>query len=258
MLSSWAMAHHPWRKRVVWHWWQRRDLLGAAALHVTSEQEGEDGRRVGYRGPLALIPNGVFVPPPAVRERQRRVVFLSRLHKKKGLDLLIQAWARLSPLRPDWCLSIAGPDEDGSGAAAKQQALALGCENVEFHGPLHGEAKGRFLEEASLFVLPTHSENFGIAIAEALAHGLPVITTTGTPWSDLPKRNAGWWIELSSENLFTALLQATELSTETLATMGAKGRRWMESDFSWDHVGEQMKELYLWLLGNGSRPNFVL
>ncbi|MGC4065889.1 MAG: glycosyltransferase [Polyangiaceae bacterium] len=258
MLSEWAMSHHKWRKRVVWHWWQRCDLLGAAALHVTSDQEAEDSRRAGFRGPLALIPNGVTVPSLTGLERKRRVVFLSRLHKKKGLDLLIDAWSRVEPLRPEWSLAIAGPDEDGSGAAASEQAHTLGCQRVDFVGPLHGAAKARFLEEAALFVLPTHSENFGIAIAEAMAHGLPVITTTGTPWNELPKRNAGWWIELSRENLTAVLLQATELPAGTLAEMGQDARRWMESDYSWEYVGSQMKALYLWLLGKGSRPSFIL
>jgi glycosyltransferase involved in cell wall biosynthesis len=252
------MSHHKWRKEVIWWLWQKRDLFNASALHVTSEQEAEDCRRIGFRGPLAVIRNGVQVPLKTEQNKRKRVVFLSRLHKKKGLDFLIEAWSRLEPAFEDWSLAIAGPDEDGSGMAAERQALGLGCKRVEFTGPLHGEAKSRFLSDAGLFVLPTHSENFGIAIAEAMAHGLPVVTTRGTPWSEVAARGVGWWIELSVDQLTSALREAMALPFAGLTERGARAREWMESDFSWNRVGHDMLELYRWLLGQAERPPFVI
>jgi glycosyltransferase involved in cell wall biosynthesis len=110
---------------------------------------------------------------------------------------------------------------------------------------------------ASLFVLPTHSENFGVAVAEALAAGCPVITTRGAPWSDLAEKRAGWWIPVGVDPLRRALEEAMSKHPIDLAEMGARGRAWMERDFSWRQITEQMIESYRWIREGGARPQWI-
>jgi glycosyltransferase involved in cell wall biosynthesis len=215
------------------------------------------------RQPIAVIPNGIDLPdlastmPPTDREG-RTVLFLSRIHPKKGIPVLLRAWRRLEPRFADWELVVAGPDERGHLAEVQQLARGLDLARVAFAGPVHGEAKQSLYRRADLLVLPTHSENFGMVIAEALAFGVPVVTTTGTPWQELERRGCGWWIELSEANLAAALEAAMSLPQERRVAMGRRGRRWMEQSFPWSRVAAEMKSVYQWALGGGPPPACVL
>jgi glycosyltransferase involved in cell wall biosynthesis len=150
---------------------------------------------------VRVIPNGVDVPEvsrKAAHESDGKIsrgegqtaLFVGRIYPVKGLPMLIEAWAQVRP--HGWRLQIVGPDEAGHRAEVERVVSAAGLDGVvSFVGPLEGQAKQTALLDADLFVLPTHSENFGMAIGEALAHGLPVLTTTGAPWSMLPQRGCG-------------------------------------------------------------------
>jgi len=149
-------------------------------------------------------------------------------------------------VRPDgWILQIAGPDEAGHRAEVEQAVRGAGlAEIISFLGPLDDQAKRSVLLAADLFVLPTHSESFGMAIAEALAHGLPVFTTTGAPWKMLPERGCGWWVEPTVDGIVEGLQRATSLDYETLRTMGAKGRELVAAEFGWERVAKQFVSMY--------------
>src|SRR5690606_27143605 len=138
----------------------------------------------------------------------RRLLFLARIHKKKGVDVLLNAWRRLEERHPDWELTIAGPDDGGYLDGMKQLAAALQLRRVDFTGPVYGERKSTLLQSSDLYVLPTHSENFGMTVAEALAHGVPAIVTKGAPWQGLEDHQCGWWIDLSEDSLAACLDQA--------------------------------------------------
>jgi glycosyltransferase involved in cell wall biosynthesis len=130
--------------------------------------------------------------------------------------------------------------------------------HVEFSGPLYGEAKLLAYQKADLFVLPSHSENFGMAVAEALAAGTPAIVSKGAPWKGLNQHNAGWWVDNGVDALVACLDEALAMPPTELAAFGAHGRQWMETDFSWTNIGRKMSETYHWLLNGGSQPDWVV
>jgi glycosyltransferase involved in cell wall biosynthesis len=256
MLEPWALKYRAWKKKLVFFSWERRVLDGASCLHATSVAEAAQFRTLGLRPPIAVIPNGVDLPGKVRKDydgaQERLAVFVSRLHPIKGLPMLLQAWAAVRPA--GWRLLIAGPDECGHAAELRKLASDLGLEKqVEFRGPIYGEAKLELLSGADLFVLPTYSENFGISVAEALAIGLPVITTTGAPWSCLKSQNCGWWVDIGTEPLAQALSQATQCSDRELRQMGLRGREFVGREYSWTRIAAEFTSLYHWALG-GQKP----
>jgi glycosyltransferase involved in cell wall biosynthesis len=213
---------------------------------------------MGFRQPIVIIPNGIDVPSRGKeRAGSRSVLYIGRLHPKKGLEMLLTAWARLETAHPDWTLTIAGPDNDGYERRVREMSDRLHLRSLRLFGPVYGEAKWDLYRSADVFVLPTHSENFGIAVAEALAAGLPAVVTRGAPWSRLASRNAGWWVQTSVEGIYGGLHQAMNKSSSELEEMGRRGRQWMLDEFSWSHLAGQMSETYRWLVGAGSRPASV-
>jgi len=129
----------------------------------------------------------------------------------------------------------------------------LGLTRVSFVGALYGEEKWDAYRRASLFVLPTHSENFAMTVAESLSVGTPTVVSRGAPWSGLTDHHAGWWVDISVDGLLRALADGMSLPTSELDAMGRRGREWMARDYSWDGVGGQMMDVYRWLDGASSR-----
>lgn len=264
MLEPWALNHRKWKKRLAWWLYQKRCLKSAAALHATSTAEAEQFRRLGLTMPIVVLPNGVDLPTvsaapqPGTPATRRTALFLSRIHPKKGLPLLLDAWARVTP--QDWDLHIVGPDENGHLDKLQRQAKQLGLDSngVRFSGPLDGAEKAAAFREASLFVLPTHSENFGIAVAEALAHGLPVITTHGAPWQPLETERCGWWVAVDRDSIARALYDATRRPESELREMGGRGKEMVATRYSWDGIAREMLACYQWLLGRGSKPQCIV
>ena len=258
MLAKEALEYSRIRKRLFWHLLQRRAYSGAAAWHATSEQEAAEIRAFGIIAPIAVIPNGIDLPDVladhAEARPRRRLLFLSRIHPKKGLPVLLEAWSQIAAERPDWDLVIAGADEGGHRADLETRVATDAIPNVTFTGPLYGKAKTALLKDTDLFVLPTRNENFGIAVAEALAAGIPAVVTTGAPWSGLVTERCGWWIDQGVAPLTAALREATALPAQQRRAMGLLGRDWMTRDFGWDRIGQQMCAVYKWLASDGARP----
>lgn len=255
MLSPWSMNYKAYIKRPFWHLLQKPALNRCHCLHVTAPLELEDIRRLGFRTPAAIIPNGVDIPPLQENvPRQKTLVFLSRIDPKKGLDLLLPAWTSIAAEFADWNLVIAGPLSGTYPESVQNLARTLNAPRVSFAGEILGEDKRALLSGSSVFVLPTYSENFGIAVAEALAHGTPVITTTETPWTEVGERRCGWCIPPNKGALRETLRDAMSRPLPELHEMGMNGREWMERSYSWRHVAEMMGQTYEWMLNGGACP----
>ena len=260
MLEPWSLAHRSWKKGVAWLLYEKWDLACARVLCATSMEEADSIRRVGCRQPIAVVPNGVSVPQPHARRTRhqgvRNALFLSRIHPKKGLLLLVDAWEKVRP--NGWRMIVAGPDEEGHKRLVEDAVRNAGIEeDFIFVGPVEGAAKADLFSSADLFILPTMSENFGLAVAEALAYGIPVITTVGAPWKGLVEHSCGWWVTPDSDALAYAIRGATLLPDAERAAMGSRGRDWMEREFSWSSVARRMISVYEWILHGGSAPDCV-
>lgn len=259
-LSEWAMKSGSAVKRVFWPLMQRPALAATTCFHATARPEYEDIRRMDFRQPVAIIPNGIDIPdlPPKVRGNLRVLLFLGRIHPIKGLDMLLPAWRAVQDRFPDWRLRIVGPDNDGYLLAMQRLASDLRLERIEFLGALFGKQKWQAYRQADLFVLPTYSENFGMSVAEALAAETPAIVSRGAPWSELEKRGAGWWTDIGIDPLVACLEDALARPAGHLAEMGLRGRDWMAAEYSWVRVGQQMADTYRWMLEGGNEPEWVI
>lgn len=261
-LAPMSLAHSAWKKRLA-GLFDRRLLRQAAAIHATSDMERDWIERYVGTGPrIYVIPNGVELPAAAAAaakpaRRTRQVLYVGRLHPLKGLDLLLEAWGRVRRSLPDgqpWQLVVAGPDEQRTRMRLEEQARRTGLDNVSFIGAVFGAEKAAAFAAADLFVLPSRSENFGIAVAEALAAGVPVITTKATPWSEL-SGPCGWWVDATSESIAVALDAAMHLSDAERVAMGAKGRALVEARYQWPAVGRAMVAAYQELVGPDPRAS---
>lgn len=246
MLEPWAMRHKRMKKTIAWQLYQRADLRAASVHHATSRNEADNISQLSLGVPVRVVPNGVDAPDvllPSQKDGPRTAVFVGRIYPVKGLPMLVEAWARVRPL--GWRLVIAGPDEKGHALVIARTIddLRVG-DSVSMARAVAGKAKADLLASADIFILPTHSESFGMAIAEALAHGLPVLTTTAAPWPALETHNCGWRVAPTTEGVAGGLRRAMSTSMEDLSRMGANGRDLVRSEFKWEMVAQKFVALY--------------
>jgi glycosyltransferase involved in cell wall biosynthesis len=231
--------------KAIWDflWYHAADRADLT-VHVTSEHESREtlGRFPKLR--MAMIPNGVDVPADLNRiERngELRLLFIGRLDPKKGIEALLKACSLVDSALP-WHLAIAGWGKPEYVSQLKGQIHTLGLKGrVEMMGEVLSEDKKRLFECSDVTLVPSYTENFAIVVAEALAHGVPVIASKGTPWSRLEQIKCGLWVDNDPETLADAI---RSISTMPLQDMGLIGREWMQKEFSWRSVTEQMLDLY--------------
>lgn len=259
MLEPWALHHKRWKKKLAWLLYQRRDLAAAAALHATSEAEAGHIRKLFPKTPVFLAPNGVDLPdiiPAKVPhpEGRRTVLFLGRIYPVKGLPMLVDAWAQVRP--EGWRVEIAGPDEAGHRREVEQRIAAHNLESVfHFTGPVEGAEKRAAFARADVLALPSYSENFGMAAAEALAHGVPVLTTTGTPWQILEEKGCGWQVEPTAGALADGLRRVLSCDAADLCRRGRIGRDLVASCFSWESAARAVERVYRSVVAGKSDPH---
>lgn len=263
MLEPWSLAQKSWKKRLALWLYQMEDLRRSACIFTTAELEARHVRALGVNVPISVIPNGIDFGGYPCRTSdtpvKKQVLFLSRIHKKKGIELLLAAWQKIIADFPTWQLRIVGNGEPGYIKSLQGQITAMRlAESTQILPPAFGEEKVKLYNESALFVLPSYSENFGMVVAEALASGVPVITTTDTPWTLLNGRvssmgasspaQLGWCVDLSVENLTLALREALSMNSADLFAMGQAGSRFVATHFDYRAVAARVKELYEWIL----------
>lgn len=249
MLEPWIMKRHYWTRKVpALLFYQKAAIKKADCLHATAESEKENLLKLGYNSRITVIPNGIDVESIVLKQswkRNRQILFLSRIHVKKGIEFLLEAAAALKNSLDGYTIHIAGEGDAGYIEQLKSKTKALSIDGlVRFIGGVYGERKWQLFRDADLFVLPTYSENFGIVVAEALACGTPVITTKGTPWQDLETYHCGWWTEIGTNPLTEAVKAFLVLNEQELEVMGKNGRRLVENKYSAKKMAEEMAELY--------------
>lgn len=252
MLTPWALRHKWWKKilgLMMYQWW---DLRRAKLLHVTADSERTDVRRLALFQDSVIVPLGVDNVLTSVNrvDKEKIVLFISRVHRKKGLPNLLRAWSSIGrETKKGWRLLIAGPDQGGHTEYLKNLSSQLGLSGeVEFIGPVYGDEKVALYRRAAIFVLPTLSENFGAVVVEALAQETPVICTKGAPWHDLEQYRCGAWVDIGVTPLKIALEKMLDMSAEERLNMGRCGRELVERKYSWSGVGAAMESAYIKLL----------
>lgn len=264
MLDAWALRNSAWKKRLAALCFERAHLAGAACLQALCAAEARAMRAFGLRNPICVVPNGIDLPalhPPArpsvwagrIPEGRSVMLFLGRLHPKKGLRPLLQAWARVRS--PDWHLVVAGWDQGGHQRELQALASELRIqETVCFCGPLHGPEKAAAYATAHAFVLPSFSEGLPMTVLEAWSFGLPVLMTAAC---NLPEGfRTGSALEISTEPaiLGEQLGRFMAWSVEERASMGARGRDLAAGQFCWERVAGELGSVYRWVTGQGPRP----
>jgi glycosyltransferase involved in cell wall biosynthesis len=262
-LEPWALRHKRVKKLAAWMLYQKRILQQADLLVASTDFESDNFRALGLTAPIAVIPVGVDTsdrPPdliePDTFDRERIVLFLARLSPKKGIPDLLQAWSRID--RHGHELHIHGYGSDSYRANLEQRiaALKIGA-HVRLGGPLYGEEKWRKLQQSSIYVLPSYSENFGITIAEALLSGLPVITSKATPWSELASRGLGWIIDNDEAQLRDALSRAVSTAPMRLRTVRNEAQDYAQN-YLWPPIMDRYVEAYKWVAAPGAaKPDWI-
>lgn len=250
-LERWAFEHKAMKKTLAWRLYQKRVLQSADLIAVNSEQERCRLRDLGLRPPIATICNGVdfkgFGKLASVTQRDKVVLFFSRIDPKKGLPDLIDAW-RLVSDRCGYRLHIHGHGDPDYVKVIEKKVAASGCKDIALLPAVYGADRWQIFKRASIYVLPSYSENFGITVAEALAAGLPVITTRATPWSNLERERMGYVVDNDVVQLRNALAEAMSLDSVARETIRIKAQAYARQYFDWHGIAESYLKVYDWLL----------
>jgi len=278
MLDAWALKNSRWQKQLAGILFERKNLRRAACLHALCQSEADSIRAYGLENPIAIIPNGVDLPNLGEWKPsgKKKLLFLGRIHPKKGLVNTLRAWAKVGNEgdQKDWQFVIAGWSQGGHEVELKNLCEELGlsyCDtegsaflsdggasesvSVIFTGPVFGEHKSRLLMSVNAFVLPSFSEGLPVSVLEAWAHRLPVLMTEHCHLPEGFSADAAIEIGTDSVSMSGGLMNLFSATSLDLKTMGEKGRALVECRFTWPKVAREMKELYEWLLGGGPAPS---
>ena len=252
MMSPWAWNFHRWKKNLAERFIHPGALQSAAGFHATSRAEADDIRKLGFTQPICVAPNGIDRPDSMAEEQARRywqnacpeaferptALFYSRFHRKKRLLELIDLW--IAEAAHDWLLLVVGFPQEYSVAELNEYVLRSGGNHAVM--VYDGTDAPHPYPAASLFLLPSLSENFGMVVAEALSYGLPVLVTDTTPWECVNATDYGWcgpW-----EQYRSAVHEALALGHKNLRKRGAEARNWAIAEFSWDRTATMLTDFY--------------
>ena len=259
------------KKKIYLDLFQRKFFNKTSCIHVTSDEELYAVKKLGYKSPIGLVSNGIdlsefrnmktkkeHLENLCLSDDFKYILYMGRIEKKKGLNYLFEAYVDFVKNNQNWKIIVAGPAYDKAYTeTCKEYIKNAGYEDsITWLGMVSGQRRIDVYGAADLFVLPTHSENFGIVIAEALASGLPVITTNGTPWQEIEDEHAGYIISLSPKNLLAAMERFSNLKDYEKNEMSLSAKN-IAKRYTWDKPAEEMELLYQWILGKVKQPKFI-
>ena len=270
MAEPWALRHKYWKKRIYISLVEGANLRRASCLHALSRPEISHLRALAPRTPIGFIPNGVDLDsfdglPPRSRLEDEYpelrgkfvLLFFARLHAKKGLDLLADAFRDVAPERPDLHLLLAGTDE-GEYSPFRARMEEYGLERrMTYLGHVSGERARAAWGVSDAFVLPSYSEGFSMAVLEALACRLPCLITTACHFPELAGAGGAVVVEPTPAGVTRGLRELLDRGPEERADLGRIGRSLVERNYTWDRQGRRLAAIYEWLTGGGSPPDFV-
>ena len=265
MLDPWAVQNSAWKKKIVGHLFEYKNLHSADCIHALCQSEYESIRKFGLKNPVAIIPNGVDLPKNLHFDcsfDKKILFYIGRIHPKKGIKELILGIAMVKKVNPAllkfWEIHIAGWDQNGYINELKHLVDVNNLvDNVRFVGSLYGEAKEKALSQANAFILPSFSEGLPMSVLEAWAYRLPVVMTD---YCNLPegfKSDAAFRISPTPESIFNTLQNVFSADNAKLKEIGDNGYNLVKQNFSWDRVANQTVKLYKYLLNEGEKPKFV-
>jgi poly(glycerol-phosphate) alpha-glucosyltransferase len=265
MLDPWAVGNSAWKKKLAGALFANESLRKASCIHALCHSEVESIRAYGLKNPVACIPNGIELPnldepnPAAVNER-KRLLFLGRIHPKKGVEELLKAWSQLDRnVAESWELLIAGWDDGGHEPGLKALAEQLNItDSVSFPGSKYGAEKDALLRSVDAFILPSFSEGLPMSVLEAWAYRLPVVMTD---FCNLPEgfdAGAALWVKPEVGSIAEGIRSLTTLPDANRRDIGTSGRNLVEEKFTWGRIASEMKAVYEWCLGGGDAPACVI
>lgn len=266
MLDPYIIRNQGTLKRLVSNLFFQKSLEAVDCYHALCQKEYEDIRAYGLKQPVAIIPNGINMPDPNLKfektDSKKHLLYLGRLHKKKGVDLLIKAIADIknenAALLDNWQIDLVGWDHENCKAELERIVAENHLEDiVVFHGGLFGKDKQRMYATADGYILPSHGEGLPMTVLEAWSWKLPVIITPECHLPEGYKCGAAIEIEDNVDSVQAGLTTFLKLADEERKVMGLCGYQLVAKDFTWDVSARKMIEVYEWLLGKIDKPDFV-
>ena len=269
MLDPWALHNSRWKKIIAGFAFEYRHLKNAACIHAINRAEAAAIRAFGLKNPICIIPNGVEVPASNAADRtppwaahtisdRKVLLYLGRLHPKKGLSILLRGWKEAFKHEKDWILVIAGWDQGGHRRELEQLTRELKIAgSVQFTGPLFGKARDTAYQNADAFVLPSLSEGQPLVVLEAWSHARPVLMTQACNLPEGFENGAAIRMSATVEGVAGALGKLFASEKSALEEMGCRGRDLVICNFSWSQIASQMFAVYKWLLGHSAPPDCV-
>lgn len=266
-LEPYRLNISKYKKKLAYNLFERSNLLSSSALIACSEDEATKLKGMFPKNDVAVVFNGIasdFYNEESTRsvaeKDKKQMLFLSQIIPLKGLERLFHVISDIGiELFSEWEFLIAGYGDDGYVESLKALVVQLKLASlISFVGTKIGSEKLNIYDNSDAFILPTFSENYGIVVAEALARGVPVLTTKGAPWVELNELHCGLWVDNSDEGLKHGMLKILEYSSSALREMGQNGRTLVENKYLWDKTTGRTIELYRWILHGGCKPDFIL
>lgn len=266
MLDRWALENSSWKKKISARLYEQKHLQDASCIHALCESEANSIREFGLKNPICVIPNGVSLPELKTRnglviapgDKDKRLLFLGRIHPKKGLRELLDAFARVAVARRhSWRIIVAGWDQNHQ-RELQAYARQLGIEDkVDFVGPKFGDEKSKLIHECDAFVLPSFSEGLPMSVLEAWAHAKPALITRDCNLPEGAQAGAAIECSVGADGISSGLNELFAMDSSQLNSMGAKGRELVAENFNWPTIARDMVNVYSWLLGRSAPPACV-